>query len=72
MDLEKASSSQTRKWCEWGRTVDVLMDGRFLYLLEGGTQGPGRRPHLPYLHLRLWMYRMLTHTYKASIPLSNS
>ncbi|XP_023938394.2 ran-binding protein 10 isoform X3 [Bicyclus anynana] len=35
---------------------------------KGGTQGPGRRPHLPYLHLRLWMYRHgKTHKDAASV-----
>ncbi|XP_037873760.1 ran-binding protein 10 isoform X1 [Bombyx mori] len=35
---------------------------------KGGTQGPGRRPHLPYLHLRLWMYRHgKTHRDAASV-----
>ncbi|CAF4788753.1 unnamed protein product [Pieris macdunnoughi] len=35
---------------------------------KGGTQGPGRRPHLPYFHLRLWMYRHgKTHKDAASV-----
>ncbi|KAM3959367.1 ran-binding protein M [Aphomia sociella] len=35
---------------------------------KGGMQGPGRRPHLPYLHLRLWMYRHgKTHKDAASV-----
>ncbi|XP_072942687.1 ran-binding protein 10 isoform X2 [Epargyreus clarus] len=35
---------------------------------KGGAQGPGRRPHLPYLHLRLWMYRHgKTHKDAASV-----
>ncbi|XP_073953128.1 ran-binding protein M isoform X4 [Choristoneura fumiferana] len=35
---------------------------------KGGMQGPGRRPHLPYLHLRFWMYRHgKTHKDAASV-----
>ncbi|KPJ10392.1 Ran-binding protein 9 [Papilio machaon] len=35
---------------------------------KGGSPGPGRRPHLPYLHLRLWMYRHgKTHKDAASV-----
>ncbi|XP_013137018.1 PREDICTED: ran-binding protein 10 [Papilio polytes] len=35
---------------------------------KGGSSGPGRCPHLPYLHLRLWMYRHgKTHKDAASV-----
>ncbi|VVC96517.1 unnamed protein product [Leptidea sinapis] len=35
---------------------------------KGGLQGAGRRPHLSYLHLRLWMYRHgKTHKDAASV-----
>lgn len=66
---EVSSSSQKRKWCIWAPQMFCLMDHGFLYLLEGGMQGPGRRPHLPYLHLRLWMYRMSTYIYIFKNPL---